>query len=786
MEVNQKSLIEIIEKMPQNLTNLQKARYIYIEVCKFYIYNSLYIIGDNEEKTALFDEDIDINKTTSNKAICSSLSRALIYLFQQCDIECNGVYFGGRFDGHMEVAFKVDGKVYEADPARDLMNVKVGYETNGFAKRMRNNHRENFEGYSTLSEEEISNLDKSIGYTFGLSREYLDMIQDRGDTREDYDFKMYLDEAVEEISRELYDYEKISEYITSVHPGINVMALSTQELDTYRIEFLMNYVNTFANDLSYMDKRDFFESLISRTIDCKDDCPKLFNGTTTDNEMITIMKYDGDIADEDLFYLIREGHKIERIGIDEVQALIDGGFKTIGKGKEKFLIKHDRPFQRVTYDTTRRINDYIYNHESSETVTEKEDEMFSYMLLQRLNKAIADCMEALHRAPKEQKLEENPIIKDISQIFYDELQNNGYDYYIDRADIDDEMLGEEHLFKNMQIVKSILEKEASSIISMIEEYKQALKREAKENKIALYHVSTTPPDQMRNGEITPSYNKSQYHQSFGKMVYASTESVEYNPYLMARVNGNGMYKLPIGRGFYLLQGNNVEITKNEEEQAKAISKVPGYIYYLPIDTFEPMVHVKYDNERDEYIMQFDNEWTSIVPMKISSKIANNIRKIGEAKDVSADSCGKNEVYAIEQYSDVTCILEHNQIIVDRGLDRHEIEYVTQNAIGKINVRGILLNMLAEKRVRYFNGEAGINAIRGAKDIYEGPVIKYNAERIMGGPESFSPKEIRNQQVRIADFVKNAVKSGVTYGEYSEIMNHNVLEIEEKNSPNYGD
>ncbi|MBQ3408760.1 MAG: hypothetical protein IJH12_06135 [Clostridia bacterium] len=129
MGPDEKRLIQIIERMPNNLTDMQKARYIYIEACRFFIYNPEYIIGNDQKRANLFFEDIDINNIINNKAICSTISRAVIYLLQQCQIECNGVYFNGKREGHMEVAFKIDGKVYEMNPVADLMNIKVGYET---------------------------------------------------------------------------------------------------------------------------------------------------------------------------------------------------------------------------------------------------------------------------------------------------------------------------------------------------------------------------------------------------------------------------------------------------------------------------------------------------------------------------------------------------------------------------------------------------------------------------------------------------------------------------------
>ena len=56
MEPNDKRLIEIIERMPDNLTDMQKVRYVYIEVCRFFSYNPEYVTGDKEKKEELFDQ----------------------------------------------------------------------------------------------------------------------------------------------------------------------------------------------------------------------------------------------------------------------------------------------------------------------------------------------------------------------------------------------------------------------------------------------------------------------------------------------------------------------------------------------------------------------------------------------------------------------------------------------------------------------------------------------------------------------------------------------------------
>ena len=85
----------ILETVPKKLgltldtmSELEKARYIYIEICKVFSYNNIYnILDDENKKQNIFDEDIDINKyyidiehPYQNKLICSHMAKLYIFL----------------------------------------------------------------------------------------------------------------------------------------------------------------------------------------------------------------------------------------------------------------------------------------------------------------------------------------------------------------------------------------------------------------------------------------------------------------------------------------------------------------------------------------------------------------------------------------------------------------------------------------------------------------------------------------------------------------------------------
>lgn len=768
MEQDEKKLIEIIERMPDNLTDLQKVRYIYIEVCRFFSYNPEYITGDKEKKEELFDQDVDIHAMMENKAICSSLSRAIIHLLRELGIECNGVFFNGNRDGHLEVIVGVDGEIYELNPASDLMNVKMGFHTIGFARRMVQSSMESFLGYSYLTQNQIKELDDALGYTFGLSEEYIDEVAKRGESVEDHNFRIYMEEAVDEIANSLYSEEELNSYITSIHPDVDVSLLSSQDFDKYRIEFLMNYVNNFARKNSYIDRRDFFEHLVYNSMDIDDGELQLFSGTDTEGDLYTIAKFKGEISEEDLFYLIRENQDIRQLSMDKVRQLLDGGFKTIAKGREKDILSKDGPFRATTYDFSKEINLYIVEAETEEEMNEREAEVYAVIMLQRVRQGIAYYKEAVYNS------QNNPDSITQMKMIYDEfvkfVRKHEYEKDFPAEDISDQTVGIQHLLDNLQKLEEQLMEEAEPVLKIIEDYKQALKDEAFANNYMLYHVSIKSPEEMEGGELRPHFEKTQFHQYFGEILCGSTESVESNPYILARVNGNkGMQRLSVGRNSYLLNGHDVSVEQDEKGNKRAVAKNPGYIYYMPIDEFEPVIQLKYNQDKNEYHFEFEEEWVTDHPIRIPREVTEHIGAKGEIKEYPED-IDEPEVFAIEKYDDVTSILEHNQILINNDLGKRPIDLLVKNVQTNMHVSQRIIDYIRDKKVTYLNAEVGVNVYKGIVNMSKLPVINYQAEAILHGQSVVTTEEVRPQRARIRAFVENAIRSkSVTYGDYMEIM-----------------
>lgn len=154
----------IIEDMPKNLTQIEKARYIYIQLGKYFSYDERYITSESDnEKREIFDRDIE--DIENDKVVCTSLSRIYENLLNRAGITSKTVLIPGERLGHAFTELEIDGKKYFTGLIRDLMNIKTGFKTNEFMIDNPDRFGDDSE-YVVLSEEELKSIDDKIGYTY--------------------------------------------------------------------------------------------------------------------------------------------------------------------------------------------------------------------------------------------------------------------------------------------------------------------------------------------------------------------------------------------------------------------------------------------------------------------------------------------------------------------------------------------------------------------------------------------------------------------------------------------
>lgn len=155
---------KIIEKMPDGLTQIEKARYIYIQLGKYFSYDERYITSESDdERKEIFDKNIgDIE---NDKVVCTSLSRIYENLLKRVGIKAKTVLIPGEKLGHAFTEIEIDGKKYFTGLIRDLMNIKTGLKTKEFMIDNPDRFGEDSE-FTALSEDELKRIDDKIEYTY--------------------------------------------------------------------------------------------------------------------------------------------------------------------------------------------------------------------------------------------------------------------------------------------------------------------------------------------------------------------------------------------------------------------------------------------------------------------------------------------------------------------------------------------------------------------------------------------------------------------------------------------
>lgn len=276
--IKETEINDIINNMPENLTQIEKAYYIYLELGKLITENTEFVFGDWKTKSEHYNDRID----EKFSGICKSISElySTILADERIGIDCDVVkQYPDREITHVDNMLKIDGNNYLVNLIIDLSNIKFGKRTNGFAFDMEQElsipilqaerelyyerlEEEYGEIYS-LSNKEMQKMDKKLNYSFFLP-EFM----------EDNSRGIYSDDTIEIIKYELRNKEKFNDYILK---GKNV---PDDEIIKYKLDFIFENKCCLVEDLG---RKDYLEN-----IRCYN---KLFKSFLTDDEYSRVTTY---------------------------------------------------------------------------------------------------------------------------------------------------------------------------------------------------------------------------------------------------------------------------------------------------------------------------------------------------------------------------------------------------------------------------------------------------------------------------------------------------------------
>lgn len=163
----------ILRRMPANLTQMEQARYIYLQLGKLFTFDEKYWLGNSKTRRMIYKSAKKIQTPKdlkNNKVICVSLTNTYNSLLQRMGIEAEAVH--AEDDLHVYTIFKIDGVEYEADLQRDMKFIQAHRKTRSFGREP---------DYSTrklISDEQMQEMADKFGYTYE-GDEYLAILIDR-------------------------------------------------------------------------------------------------------------------------------------------------------------------------------------------------------------------------------------------------------------------------------------------------------------------------------------------------------------------------------------------------------------------------------------------------------------------------------------------------------------------------------------------------------------------------------------------------------------------------------
>lgn len=342
---------KFLEKMPDGLSDIEKARYIYINLGKYFSYDTKYVISETmEEKQKVFDKEIE--DIENDKIICSTLSKLYVDLLGKVGIEAEEEKIEYKFCGHMFTSVKLNNKNHYTDLICDLMKIKKGFKTENFMIDPKDKDT-NGKEFSSISEEELKKIDDKIGYTHN---------------------GMYMDEFVKLLKKEmLLLSEKGSSEGDKLRKELGIENFDKREIFSYKIDFIRKHLDD--KKLYCTEKSDYFELLLKECIS-KDEFARFASkmiACKEDEENIRIFYIFRDKElNDNLIYTFSDTEFANRVDEHFIKEKVDLGMETISKKQEAkdLLKKLANEGTMVTREDTIKLLESFSNNKNGNKVKE--------------------------------------------------------------------------------------------------------------------------------------------------------------------------------------------------------------------------------------------------------------------------------------------------------------------------------------------------------------------------------------------------------------------------------
>ena len=253
----------IISNMPSDLSNLEKAYYVYTELGKVVSENPEFVFTDRAGKETHYNDQMD----TEFYGICKSISELYVSVLKdkRIGIEAELVKKSPNSPiTHVDTVLKVDGKYYIANLISDLSKIKSSRRIDSFGAglerfdrnpKMKEDYEEfvkklekRFGKFATLTREQREEMDAKLGYSYlpQVSKDESNELSNRG---------LYTEDVIELLRKDMQNPESFKKYV------LHDKDVPKKEHLKYKLKYIFDNINKYTDytaDMNYLENIRYY------------------------------------------------------------------------------------------------------------------------------------------------------------------------------------------------------------------------------------------------------------------------------------------------------------------------------------------------------------------------------------------------------------------------------------------------------------------------------------------------------------------------------------------------
>ena len=253
----------LINNMPEGLSELEKAYYIYMGLGKIVSENPEFVFTDRAGKEAHYNDQMD----TEFYGICKSISELYVSVLkdERIGIEAELVKKSPNSPiTHVDTVLKVDGKYYIANLISDLSKIKSSRRIDSFGAglerfdrnpKMKEDYEEyvkklekRFGKFATLTREQREEMDAKLGYS------YLPLVS-KAESNELSKRGLYTEDVIELLRKDMQNPESFKKYV------LHDKDVPKEEYLKYKLKYIFDNINKYTDytaDMNYLENIRYY------------------------------------------------------------------------------------------------------------------------------------------------------------------------------------------------------------------------------------------------------------------------------------------------------------------------------------------------------------------------------------------------------------------------------------------------------------------------------------------------------------------------------------------------